>query len=73
MSMEQQASLLKSLIQRPQEYLVGFGVVVILAVMLMPIPPVMLDLLLSCDSQSVTLIRKLVVPWTHHFTQNFDA
>ena len=45
--MEQQASLLKSLIQRPQEYLVGFGVVVILAVMVMPIPPLMLDLLLS--------------------------
>ena len=47
MFMEQQASLLKSLIQRPQEYLVGFGVVVILAVMVMPIPPLMLDLLLS--------------------------
>ncbi len=45
--MGQQASLLKSLIQRPQEYLVGFGVVVILAVMVMPIPPFMLDLLLS--------------------------
>jgi len=45
--MEQQASLLKSLIQRPQEYLVGFGVVMILAVMVMPIPPLLLDLLLS--------------------------
>ncbi len=44
--MAQQASLLKSLIQRPQEYLVGFGVVVILAVMVMPIPPFMLDLLI---------------------------
>ena len=45
--MEQQASLLKSLIQRPQEYLVGFGVVMVLAVMVMPIPPFLLDLLLS--------------------------
>ena len=45
--MEQQASLLKSLIQRPQEYLVGFAVVMILAVMVMPIPPLLLDLLLS--------------------------
>ena len=47
MYMEQQASLLKALIQRPQEYLVGFGVVMILAVMVMPIPPFLLDLLLS--------------------------
>ena len=47
MSMEQQASLLKSLIKRPQEYLVGFGVVMVLAVMVMPIPPFLLDLLLS--------------------------
>ena len=47
MYMEQQASLLKSLIQRPQEYLVGFGVVMVLAVMVMPIPPFLLDLLLS--------------------------
>ena len=47
MQMGQQASLLKSLIQRPQEYLVGFGVVMILAVMVMPIPPFLLDLLLS--------------------------
>jgi len=45
--MGQQASLLKSLIQRPQEYLVGFGVVMVLAVMVMPIPPFLLDLLLS--------------------------
>jgi len=45
--MEQQASLLKSLIQRPQEYLVGFGVVTVLAVMVMPIPPFLLDLFLS--------------------------
>jgi len=45
--MEQQASFLKSLIQRPQEYLVGFGVVMVLAVMVMPIPPFLLDLLLS--------------------------
>ena len=45
--MEQQASLLKSLIKRPQEYLVGFGVVMVLAVMVMPIPPFLLDLLLS--------------------------
>ena len=47
MPMEQQASLLKSLIKRPQEYLVGFGVVMVLAVMVMPIPPFLLDLLLS--------------------------
>ena len=47
MFMEQQASLLKSLIKRPQEYLVGFGVVMVLAVMVMPIPPFLLDLLLS--------------------------
>ena len=47
MPMEQQASLLKSLIQRPQEYLVGLGVVMVLAVMVMPIPPFLLDLLLS--------------------------
>ena len=47
MAMEQQASLLKSLINRPQEYLVGFGVVMVLAVMVMPIPPFLLDLLLS--------------------------
>ena len=45
--MEQQTSLLKSLIQRPQEYLIGFGVVVVLAVMVMPIPPFALDLFLS--------------------------
>ena len=47
MYMEQQASLLKSLIQRPQEYLVGLGVVTVLAVMVMPIPPFLLDLFLS--------------------------
>ena len=47
MYMEQQASLLKSLIKRPQEYLVGFGVVMVLAVMVMPIPPFLLDLFLS--------------------------
>ena len=47
MPMEQQASLLKSLIKRPQEYLVGLGVVMVLAVMVMPIPPFLLDLLLS--------------------------
>ena len=46
-SMEQQASLLKALLQRPQEYLVGLGVVVILAVMVMPIPAFMLDIFLS--------------------------
>ena len=45
--MEQQISLLKTLIQRPQEYLVGLGVVVVLAVMVMPIPPIALDLFLS--------------------------
>lgn len=45
--MEQQASLLKSLFQRPQEYLVGLGVVTVLAVMVMPIPPFLLDLFLS--------------------------
>ena len=45
--MEQQASSLKSLIQRPQEYLVGLGVVTVLAVMVMPIPPFLLDLFLS--------------------------
>jgi len=45
--MEQQASFLKALIQRPQEYLVGFGVVTVLAVMVMPIPPFLLDLFLS--------------------------
>ncbi|MBT5257815.1 MAG: hypothetical protein HOL75_02745, partial [Nitrospina sp.] len=45
--MEQQATLWKSLLQRPQEYVIGLGVVVILAVMVMPIPPFMLDLLLS--------------------------
>ena len=47
MYMEQQASLLKSLVQRPQEYLVGLGVVTVLAVMVMPIPPFLLDLFLS--------------------------
>lgn len=45
--MAQQPSLLKALIQRPQEYLVGLGVITILAVMVMPIPPFVLDLLLS--------------------------
>ena len=45
--MEQQASLLKSLVQRPQECLVGLGVVAVLAVMVMPIPPFLLDLFLS--------------------------
>ena len=45
--MDQQASVLKSLLQRPQEYAVGLGVIVILAVMVMPIPPFLLDLLLS--------------------------
>ena len=45
--MEQQTSLLKTLIQRPQGYLVGLGVVVVLAVMVMPIPPIALDLFLS--------------------------
>ena len=47
MYMEQQASLLKSLVQRPQECLVGLGVVAVLAVMVMPIPPFLLDLFLS--------------------------
>ena len=45
--MAQQASLLKALAKRPQEYLIGIGVITILAVMVMPIPPFMLDLLLS--------------------------
>lgn len=45
--MDQQASVLKSLLKRPQEYAVGLGVIVILAVMVMPIPPFLLDLLLS--------------------------
>jgi len=45
--MAQQASMLKLLIQRPQEYLVGIGVIVIITVMVMPIHPFMLDLLLS--------------------------
>ena len=45
--MDQQVSVLKSLLQRPQEYAVGLGVIVILAVMVMPIPPFLLDLLLS--------------------------
>jgi flagellar biosynthesis protein FlhA len=38
---------LKTIIQRPQEYLVGLGVVIILAVMVMPIPAFILDLFLS--------------------------
>ena len=59
MYMEQKASLLKALIQRPQEYLVGFGVVMVLAVMVMPIPPFLLDLLLSF-SISFALIILLV-------------
>jgi len=45
--MEQQSSLLKAILQRPQEYVVGLGVVVILAVMVMPIPAFMLDIFLS--------------------------
>ena len=45
--MAQQASLLKELANRPQEYLIGIGVITILAVMVMPIPPFVLDLLLS--------------------------
>ena len=45
--MAQQVSLLKELVQRPQEYMVGLGVVLILAVMVMPIPTFLLDLLLS--------------------------
>ena len=45
--MAQEVSLLKALIQSPQEYLIGIGIILILAVMVMPIPPFMLDLLLS--------------------------
>jgi len=45
--MAQQVSLLKTMVQRPQEYMVGLGVVLILAVMVMPIPTFLLDLLLS--------------------------
>ena len=45
--MAQEVSLLKALIQRPQEYLIGIGIILILAVMVMPIPPFVLDLLLS--------------------------
>ena len=45
--MAEQISLIKGLAQRPQEYLVGIGVIGILAVMVMPIPPFLLDLLLS--------------------------
>ena len=40
-------SMFKAFLQRPQEYLVGLAVVVILAVMVMPIPVFLLDLLLS--------------------------
>jgi flagellar biosynthesis protein FlhA len=57
--MEQQVSLLKALIQRPQEYLVGLGVVMVLAVMVMPIPPIALDLFLSF-SLTFSLIILLV-------------
>ena len=45
--MAQQVSMLKILTQRPQEYLVATGVIMILVVMVMPIPPFLLDLLLS--------------------------
>ena len=38
---------LKTLLQRPQEMLVAVGIVTILGVMVMPIPTVLLDLLLS--------------------------
>lgn len=45
--MAQQGSMLKELMKRPQDYAVGLGIVVILGVMVMPIPPFLLDLLLS--------------------------
>ena len=45
--MESQVSMFKGFLQRPQEYMVGLAVVVILAVMVMPIPVFLLDLLLS--------------------------
>ncbi len=39
--------MIKRLIDRPQEYLVGIGIIMIVAVMVMPIPPFALDLFLS--------------------------
>ena len=38
---------LKALVQRPQEMLVAMGIVTILGVMVMPIPTILIDLLLS--------------------------
>ena len=64
--MAQQASLLKALAQRPQEYLVGLGVVLILAVMVMPIPPFVLDLLLSFSitfALIILLVECFVTRW----------
>ena len=42
-----QSSIIKLIAQRPQELLVAAGIVTILGVMVMPIPTVFLDLLLS--------------------------
>ncbi len=42
-----QASVLKLVSQKPQELMVGLGIVTILGVMVMPIPTMLLDLLLS--------------------------
>lgn len=42
-----QALTLGNILNRPQEYLVATGVIAVLAVMVMPIPPFLLDILLS--------------------------
>ena len=42
-----QSSIIKLMAQRPQELMVAAGIVTILGVMVMPIPTVFLDLLLS--------------------------
>jgi flagellar biosynthesis protein FlhA len=51
-----QANSLKVLIERPQELLVALGIVTVIGVMVMPIPTVVLDLLLS-----FSLIFSLIV------------
>ena len=54
-----QAGTIKSILSRPQEFLMAGSVVIILTVMVMPIPPFMLDILLSF-SLTFSLIILLV-------------
>ena len=56
-----QAGVVKLMSQRPQEMMVAAGIVTILGVMVMPIPTVFLDLLLSFSITFALIVLMVAV------------